>query len=342
MGVLLHKFLPRHKLLTLQCRIHTSTARAHLSSSTMDSHPSPPWTSTNHILQRHPRLLSLEAHPSLCHLQAILAFAIISGLFHNPFISSRLLVHATSFDLAFASQIFQRMRSMNIFSWNTIIRAAAVCENLQTSATFVLYTEMLQRGTLPDRYTFPFLLKACRSPSDLNYGKLVHCHALILGLNNDKFVQTALLTMYLSCGHLNNAHYLFNEITHRDVVVWTTMISGLADRCCHEEALEVFSEMRMCEQNVTPNEAMRTLHEVGDGISPVWIVESYSWPHYAEVPGANSQPDNHLVIHEEDQEAGLLVVFSHVIAILLQNSSSYATKVIPHTPRIEFVNCLLI
>ncbi|CAL9775788.1 unnamed protein product [Musa acuminata subsp. burmannicoides] len=245
----LHKFRPPKKLFGLH--LH----RTHLSSCATGHRRTPHWTSSNHILQNHPRLLSLEACPSLPGLRATLAFAVVSGLFHNPFVSSRLLLHATSFDFAFSSLIFRCMESPNLFSWNTVIRAAADSDDRRPSVAFSLYAEMLQRATLPDKYTFPFLLKACRSPCDLGYGRLFHCHALIFGLGNDAFMQTALMSMYLSCGHLVDARHVFDEITQRDVVVWTATISGLVDRCCHEDAFGVFKEMRMFDQDVTPNVA---------------------------------------------------------------------------------------
>ncbi|CAL9107834.1 unnamed protein product [Musa textilis] len=66
---------------------------------------------------------------------------------------------------------------------------------------------------------------------------------------------TALMSIYLSCGHLVDARHVFDEITQRDVVIWIAMISGLVDRCCHEEAFGVFKEMRMFDQDVAPNVA---------------------------------------------------------------------------------------
>ncbi|KAG6524809.1 pentatricopeptide repeat-containing protein At2g02980, chloroplastic-like [Zingiber officinale] len=242
----LRKFRPPNKLLAFLCPAAPSApAYRHLF---------PSWVSNNRLIQRHPRLLCLEARLSLRRLRAILAFAIVSGLFRIPFVSSRLLLHASSFDLHFAFEIFRRMPSPNLFSWNTVIRAASVCENQQTSVAFSLYAEMLLRGKLPDKYTFPFLLKACRSRSDLNYGRLLHCHALTLGLSDDIYLQTALVTMYLSCGQFDLARYVFDDIPQKDVVLWTTVISGLVDNGCHEEALKVFNQMRMFDHKVCPNE----------------------------------------------------------------------------------------
>lgn len=114
---------------------------------------------------------------------------------------------------------------------------------------------MLQRRTLPDKHTFPFLLKACRSSRDLYLGKLVHAHSVVLALDADPFVQTAVVRMYLSCGCLSEARKMFDGMPHKDVVAWTAMISGLVDQGCHWEALEVINEMRFSGLDVSPNVA---------------------------------------------------------------------------------------
>ncbi|XP_017700781.2 pentatricopeptide repeat-containing protein At4g21065-like [Phoenix dactylifera] len=245
------------KNLVIVLRATTSISRARLSSPAGDQ--TPPWISSNQIIQRHPRLLALETCDSPRQLQPILAYAIVSGLFRNPFVASRVLHSAVSSspppDLAFASLIFSQMEKPNLFSWNAIIRALAASEDRSPSAAFSVYAEMLQRGTLPDKYTFPFLLKACRSSRDLCLGRLGHAHALVLDFVADPFVQTAIVRMYLSCGCLGDAHKAFDGMPHRDVVAWTAMISGLIDQGCHWEALEVLNEMRFSGLDASPNVA---------------------------------------------------------------------------------------
>ncbi|XP_072955147.1 pentatricopeptide repeat-containing protein At2g02980, chloroplastic-like isoform X2 [Typha angustifolia] len=150
----------------------TFFSRLHLSSTNGDPE-TPTWVSTNLIFQRHPRLLSLSnPNQSLPRLLPILAYAIVSGLFRNPFVSSRVLLSSISLspqNLQFAALVFAHVEKPNLFSWNTIIRAFAASDEHYLSA-FRLFDEMLQTGARPDKFTFPFLLKACRSCDELRWG----------------------------------------------------------------------------------------------------------------------------------------------------------------------------
>ncbi|KAJ0984472.1 hypothetical protein J5N97_002828 [Dioscorea zingiberensis] len=218
----------------------------------------PSWISTNSTFQRQPRLILLERCQSLRDLLPLLSYIIISGLFHNPFVASRTLhscITAGWPDLSSPIMLFKQMKQPNLFSWNTMIRAFARSEDHRRSA-FLLYDEMLERGVLPDKYTLPFLLKSCLCDSDIHLGRLVHAHAVVLGLISDPFVQTELLIMYFTCGSSIHAIHLFDEMAYRDVVSWTALISGLVRQGCNDKALEVLNDMRMGGvDDATPNVA---------------------------------------------------------------------------------------
>lgn len=214
------------------------------------------WISANSIFQRQPRLILLERCQSLQDLQPILSYIIVSGLFHNPFVASRILhtcITAGWPDVISAIMVFNQMKQPNLFSWNTMIRALARQEYRRSAV--LLYAEMLRRGVLPDKYTLPFLLKSCLCDTDIHLGRLVHAHAVILGLISDPFVQTELLIMYFTCGCSADGVRLFNEMPYRDVVSWTALISGLVQQGCNAEALKMLYDMRIRSSNATPNVA---------------------------------------------------------------------------------------
>lgn len=64
---------------------------------------------------------------------------------------------------------------------------------------------------------------------------------------------TALITGYLSQGHVDDARRLFDEIPSKDVVSWNAMIAGYVQSGRFEEALDCFSSMR--EADVEPNKS---------------------------------------------------------------------------------------
>lgn len=72
------------------------------------------------------------------------------------------------------------------------------------------------------------------------------------GLSDDCYVRHSLITMYARCGKIECARKVFDEITHRDLVSWNSMISGYVNMCFSGEAVAIFREMR--EKGFVPDE----------------------------------------------------------------------------------------
>lgn len=107
-----------------------------------------------------------------------------------------------------------------------------------------LYTYMLCSGVTSDKFTFPFIIKACANLYDVEKGKVVHALAIKSGYyGNDMFVRNTLLDMYLKCGELDYARQMFDEMSVRSVVSWTTMVSGLVSCGELDAARRVFDRM---------------------------------------------------------------------------------------------------
>ncbi|KAL5199968.1 hypothetical protein ABZP36_021171 [Zizania latifolia] len=94
-------------------------------------------------------------------------------------------------------------------------------------------------------------LKACVKSADLGYGKRLHCVVVKAG-GGDVFVVNSLVDMYAKAGDLENAHKVFDRFPDRNVVSWTTMLSGSIQNGFAREGLLLFNEMR--QDNVHPNE----------------------------------------------------------------------------------------
>ncbi|CAN1305805.1 Pentatricopeptide repeat-containing protein At2g27610 [Linum perenne] len=59
---------------------------------------------------------------------------------------------------------------------------------------------MLDCGITPNKYTFPFVLKACSALQAVEEGRAIHAHAKRVHLDSDVYVSTALVDTYLKCG----------------------------------------------------------------------------------------------------------------------------------------------
>nr|XP_023901041.1 pentatricopeptide repeat-containing protein At1g08070, chloroplastic-like [Quercus suber] len=204
------------------------------------------------------------------HFNQILSQAIASGLFQDPFVSSKLLLlslslsHSNANNLHFPHTLFSQIQNPNIFAWNFMFKAYSHSNTNSNSNTtsspqqcISLYNLMRRRfGLFPDRHSFPFLFKACARLSLSHKGQELHSLTFKLGLQHDVFVQNALLSMYSFCGLLHNSRQVFDEmpLSLRDVVSWNSMVSGYIQGRCHWDALKVFDEMLKCDVNTRPDE----------------------------------------------------------------------------------------
>lgn len=105
---------------------------------------------------------------------------------------------------------------------------------------------MLKCGILPNKFTYPFVLKACASISDLNLGRTVHGSVLKFGFEEDAHVQNTMVHMYGSCGGgIGYARKLFDEIPKSDPVLWSAIIGGYIRTGQSGDAVDLFRKMQI-------------------------------------------------------------------------------------------------
>ncbi|OVA13583.1 Pentatricopeptide repeat [Macleaya cordata] len=156
--------------------------------------------------------------------------------------------------LYYARMIFDQIENPSTFIYNSMIRAYSASPNPQQA--LILYNQMFKNGPSPDKYTFPFLLKACSSLLDLRKGEETHCQSIKHGFSSNIFVQNSLIHLYGSNAKINMAHKVFDEMCDRDVATWTTLVTCNASHGSIEIARRVFDEMP--EKSVVSFSAMIT------------------------------------------------------------------------------------
>lgn len=53
----------------------------------------------------------------------------------------------------------------------------------------------------------------------------------------------ALIDMYAKCGSINDSHRMFNSVTHRNLLTWTSMMVGYGAHGRRREAIKLFNDM---------------------------------------------------------------------------------------------------
>ncbi|KNA19621.1 hypothetical protein SOVF_060170 [Spinacia oleracea] len=296
----------------------------------------------------HLTLTSTPNFPEISNCKTIKQFRQIHGKLiktsqiHDPLMSAE-LVRCSAFslrDLDYARLLFYRMNQPNPFSYNTIIRAISEDEDDPVEVLSIFTLMLCDEFLSPNKFTYPSVLKACAKLRDLVVGKQVHAQLVKLGLEDDEFVVSNLLRMYVLCGIMDDAQLLFfqrtlhdNRTVNRDgflgmdgvskrrqegdvvlwnvmvdgyiklgdmraarqlfdkmpkrsVVSWNGMIAGYAQRGWFSDAIGVFREMQMVDENVKPNYV--TLVSILPAISHLGALELGKWIHlYADRNGFN-------------------------------------------------------
>ncbi|KVI01287.1 Pentatricopeptide repeat-containing protein [Cynara cardunculus var. scolymus] len=193
------------------------------------------------------KTLSLKCK-TLNQFKQLHAHLIKSHLPENPIAIGPLLSAAATSNnpsfFSYARLIFNHLRFRNTFMYNTMIRG--YLQNDDKVCAIICYTEMLKFGLVANNYTFPPLIKACSCSSIANaklIGCSVHGHVMKLGIEDDRFVGSALIEFYSANFEIGNARKLFDEIPVKDVVLWTTLIDGYGKNEDVKNAHQLFDEM---------------------------------------------------------------------------------------------------
>ncbi|KAH7524796.1 hypothetical protein FEM48_Zijuj06G0157100 [Ziziphus jujuba var. spinosa] len=73
--------------------------------------------------------------------------------------------------------------------------------------------------------------------------EMVHAHNIKTRSHGGIFVSTFLVNVYVKCGTMENAHKVFDKLSRRNVVAWTTLMTGYVHTLKPELAIQVFLEM---------------------------------------------------------------------------------------------------
>ncbi|XP_058079626.1 pentatricopeptide repeat-containing protein At4g21065-like [Magnolia sinica] len=187
---------------------------------------------------------------TITHLLQIHSIIFKTALDNDPLVIATFISSSFSISIDYARSFFDRLSiPPPLFIWNSMIREYA--KSPHPSESVALFSDLRKVGHAPDNFTYPFVLKACARSSMLGEGGIVHCVVLKAGFRSDSYVRNTLLHMYATCGAIEFARRVFDEMPERDVVSWSAMIGGYITCNCPLEAFKVFQQMMA--ENEKPN-----------------------------------------------------------------------------------------
>nr|POE73488.1 pentatricopeptide repeat-containing protein, chloroplastic [Quercus suber]POE81807.1 pentatricopeptide repeat-containing protein, chloroplastic [Quercus suber] len=179
----------------------------------------------------------------------IQAYMIKNGFDSNPILASVLIdLYSKCNCTEEAYKVFECMDGGDTVSWTTMISSLVQAQKWSQALQF--YIQMIEKKVPPNEFTFVKLLAASGSLGS-SYGKLVHAHMILLGIELNVILKTSLVDMYSKCHRMEDAVKVSNQTPERDVFLWTAIISGFIQNMKVKEAIAALSEMVM--SGIVPN-----------------------------------------------------------------------------------------
>ncbi|KAJ8445713.1 hypothetical protein Cgig2_026040 [Carnegiea gigantea] len=176
--------------------------------------------------------------------------AIREGFSVNVYVGSALIsMYSKCGDQHSAFKVFKEMPLRNIVSWTALISGFA--QEGRVDRCLELYSRMRNSALKPNEFTLTSLLSACVGSGFLVQGRIIHCQAVLWGVDSYIHVANALISMYCKCGNVEDAFYVFGAMHDKDVVTWNSMIAGYALHGLANQAIYLFEEMR--KQKIKPD-----------------------------------------------------------------------------------------
>ncbi|EEF41219.1 pentatricopeptide repeat-containing protein, putative [Ricinus communis] len=172
------------------------------------------------------------------------ALILTTGLFFNDANSIAQLIasYGRINNIIPARNVFEKMPQRSINAWNSMI--IAYSRTNYPDEVLNLYYRMISEGIKPDSSTFTVTLKACSSLMDLDMGEIIWNQAVDFGYGFDVFVVSSVLNLYAKSGKMDKAKIVFDKMVKRDVVSWTTMITGFAQSGRPLDAIDIYRTMQ--------------------------------------------------------------------------------------------------
>ncbi|KAI3820777.1 hypothetical protein L1987_08325 [Smallanthus sonchifolius] len=136
-----------------------------------------------------------------------------------------------------AEQLFVKMPERNEVSWAVMV-AGYIGHKMYNDAIRCFNDMLGDDNVKPNEAVLVSVLSACA-----HLGKWIHFYIDKMRFPKSSNISTALIDMYAKCGKIDYAKQVFNRTEKRDLLTWTSMISGLSMHGLGEEALKVFDEM---------------------------------------------------------------------------------------------------
>ncbi|CAH9147213.1 unnamed protein product [Cuscuta epithymum] len=137
-------------------------------------------------------------------------------------------MYAKCFCAQTSNKMFEEVPVKDTISWNIIIGAMANSDSPDKALS--AFVEMYANGFSANEITFINVLNSCTRLKSISDGEALHAQLFKKRLEIDVRVGSAVLSFYVKCDKLEDAHRCFNDICEKSIVSWNTLMLGYSNR----------------------------------------------------------------------------------------------------------------
>ncbi|KAJ8510968.1 hypothetical protein OPV22_001402 [Ensete ventricosum] len=144
-------------------------------------------------------------------------------------------------DMEHACLLFQMAKMRSLVTWNTMIAGFGLSD--QADEASFIFRDMVHSGVQPNYVTVVTYLALCARVANLQHGRELHCYITKHDFKGYLLLWNSLIDMYSKSGRILVAKRVFDLLTNRDQVSYTSMIAGYGIQGEGTAALKLFNEM---------------------------------------------------------------------------------------------------
>ncbi|KAE8719998.1 mediator of RNA polymerase II transcription subunit 16-like [Hibiscus syriacus] len=138
--------------------------------------------------------------------------------------------------------VFKNMPEKDLVVWNIMV--SAYSQHGKPTESVKNVRCMVNSGIRADMFTAIPAISSIRKLKSTEWGKQMHAYVMRNGLDYQVSVHNSLIDMYYECDCLTYARKIFENVTEKTVVSWSSMIKGYVNRDQNHDALSLFSRMK--------------------------------------------------------------------------------------------------
>ncbi|XP_062012071.1 pentatricopeptide repeat-containing protein At3g20730 [Rosa rugosa] len=170
---------------------------------------------------------------------------------HKSLSGSLINAYAKCGKVEFAHKIYRSMIEKDIISCTALITGYAR-EGNYSRDVLDLFKEITVMSMRLDGVILCSMLNICANVASLILGRQIHALMLKHQPCLDVAMGNALVDMYAKCGEIEDANHAFEEMEEKNVISWTSLISGYGRNGHGDKAIALYKRMEL--EGLKPND----------------------------------------------------------------------------------------